>query len=83
MRVCVQAVQVYVGLMRVSRRRHTSTCSSFLQQHLIVFLLITQHQRIGEFIVLAVGHIYGYKYNLCEVLQLGISQPDFLFYPLL
>ena len=47
-----QAVQLYEGLMCVSRSRHTLTCSPF-SQYLIVFLLTTQQQRIatGEFMV--------------------------------
>ena len=56
---CVRAgrTSIYEGLIRVSRRRHTLTCSPF-SQYLIVFLLVAQHQRIGEFMVMAVGHIY-------------------------
>jgi hypothetical protein len=43
----IMAVQVHEGLMRVSRRNNTLTCSPVtFSQYLIVFLLVTQHQRI-------------------------------------
>ena len=41
---------MHEGLVRVSERKYsyTVTCSLFLQ-YLIIFLMVTQHQRIGEF----------------------------------
>ena len=63
--------------MHVSRRRYTLTCTLLtFSQYLIVLLLVTQHQRIGESMVLAVGHIHvdasKYNYVMSIWIQPGI-----------
>ena len=41
---------MHEGLMRVSGRKYSYTVTySLFSQYLIIFLMVTQHQRIGEF----------------------------------